>query len=346
RAFIRSAQIPKPQLHTLAQVQSNAVGYAGLKAPANGLPDIFFILQESTPHPSIIGSDKQPKTLYGPVTDASHLTGKLHVHTFAGGTWRSEFAMTTQMRPQEFGNDGLYVFHQLEGRINRSVFTMLKTLGYRTMVIYSVPGNFINARGFYTSIGVDEFYDPMTLGLSGTWDWKTPDSVYYNAMLEKIKDSKQPVAVMLLTISQHGPHEYTDPVNDFMTRFARADQDYADLLAALKKRGKPAGVVAFGDHQPEFMTRFTEDRKLWYYTTYDMRCVNFACAQTPAGKHTDKSLDIVLLPSLALEEFGFGLDDFSALQRVTFKGCEENIETCDEQARLAFNGAFQQFFVQ
>jgi hypothetical protein len=339
RAFVKSANIPKPQLPTLAQVQTNVVGYEGLKPPAKFLPDVFVILQESTMHPNIMQVEYDPKHLY---SSTSPHTGQLHVHTFAGGTWRSEFAMTTQMRPQEFGSDGLYVFHQLEGRINRSIFTMLKTLGYRTMVFYSVPGNFINAENFYRSIGVDEFYDPMDMGLSDTWDWKTPDSVYYKAMMEKVAGSKQPVVAMLLTISQHGPHNWEDPKNDYMTRFKRTDQDYGDFLDALKKTGRKAGVVAFGDHQPEFMTRF-HDQSKWYVTNYDLRCVNFDCAGTAFGKRGDKPLDIVLLPGLAFEEFGFKLDDFSALQRVTFKACEGDITACDESTRLVFNGAFQQF---
>jgi phosphoglycerol transferase MdoB-like AlkP superfamily enzyme len=344
RAFVKSAHIPKPELHTLAEVRSNNAGYTGLKPPKGLLPDMFFILQETTMHPNVLDHPHQPEHLFAQDPNSKFQnTGRLHVHTFAGGTWRSEFSVATQMRPQEFGSDGLYVFHQLEGRIKRSIFTMLKALGYKTMVFYPVPGSFINGRGFYTSIGVDEFYDPVTLGISKGWDWKTPDAVFYKAALDKVAESKQPVIAMILTIAQHGPHNVDDPMSDYVTRFVDSDQAYGNLLSALKDRGRPTGVVAFGDHQPEFSARFLTDRSKWYYTNYDVRCVNFDCAQTPTSNRGDKPLDIVLLPAMAFEAFGFKLDDVSALQRVAFKKCEDNIEHCDDDARWAFNGIFQEF---
>ena len=252
--------------------------------------------------------------------------------------------MITQMRPQEFGSDGLYVFHQLETRIKRSMFTMLKELGYRTVVIYPVPQNFINGHNFYKSIGVDEVYDPESLEISKGWDWEIPDTRLFQAIEKKIAESDTPLAVFMLTINQHGPHNFQDPMTDYIKRFEQSDVAYGTFLEDLKKTGRKTGVVAFGDHQPEFTARFVDDHAAWYYTAYDMRCVNFECARTPSTERGEKPLDIVLLGGMALEAFGFTLDDLSALQATIFKDCEDDIIKCGDKARLQYNTAFSRYF--
>jgi hypothetical protein len=236
------------------------------------------------------------------------------------------------------------VFHQLEGRIKRSIFTLLKEQGYRVIVFYPSPANFINGRNFYASIGADELYDPEALGIGDGWDWKIPDGVLYEAMLKKIEGETRPVAVMMLTISQHGPHNFDDPQSDYMTRFALADEAYGKLLQDITARGRPAGVVNFGDHQPEFLARFLENKTDWYYTGYDVRCLNFACAPSRLDNRGEQALDITLLSGYALEAFGFGLDGFSALHNDLYAHCSEDVAACDETSRLTLNSAFAQFF--
>jgi len=244
---------------------------------------------------------------------------------------------------QEFGNGGLYVFHQLEGRISRSIFTLLKEQGYRTIVVYPVPGEFVNARNFYKSIGVDEFYDPETLGISKGWDWEIPDHKFYDAIKKKIEGTKQPIALMMLTIIQHGPHDAFDPVTDYLTRFESSDEAYGAFLDFLLLRGRKAGVVAFGDHHPEFTNSRMPDEPSKELTAYDIRCLNFECTNKGLAGNKSRTLDIAVLAPMALEEFGFGLDDLSVLQRRFFGSCDKDISRCDETARLQFNAAFSHF---
>jgi hypothetical protein len=337
--LLRSTLVPGASLHT-ASVAEPPLQDVGFGAPDAGLPDLFFVLQESTFSPKLLRPGYEPQALFSKAAD---LGGPLRVHTFAGGTWRTEFSIAVQMRPQEFGSDGLYVFQQLPGRIKRSIFTELKKLGYRVVVFYPVPRSFINAEAFYSSIGVDEFYDPITLGLSNGWDWKSPDSKLYNAMLKKLDEKKSgPVVAMMLTINQHGPHEVKEPFTDYLARFQDSDKAYGDFLQALAARGKRAGVVTYGDHQPEFTSRFLPDDISRFKTDYDVRCINFTCAGA-AGPQI-KPVDVTLLAPLALERFGFTLDSFSLRQRELLKGCEDDVERCDEAARLELNTAFLPFF--
>jgi hypothetical protein len=339
RTFVKSTQATSPQLQLIARADAAPFETQSLTAPADR-PDIFLLLQESTFLPGALGPDLHPQHLF---TGEAAQRGPLKVHTFGGGTWRTEFALTTQMRPQEFGGDGLYVFHQLEGRVLRSVFTELKKLGYRTVVFYPVPGFFINAQPFYNSIGVDEFYDPESLGISKGWSWTTPDEAFYTAMLKKLEGSPKPVVALMLTISQHGPHATQDPMTDYIHRFESADRAYGDFLTAVTARGRKAGIVTFGDHQPEFTLRYISDEKARYVTTYDIRCVNFACTDTGDVPH-EKALDIVMLAPDALERFGFGLDDLSLTQRKIFAQCLDDTSRCADGERLAFNTAFARYF--
>ncbi len=339
RTFVKSMAATRPQLQTLTgAAPMTQIPPQAMTAPAER-PDIFFVLQESTFLPNVLRPDHHAKRLFA---EDSAQYGKLKVHTFGGGTWRTEFSLTTQMRAQEFGGDGLYVFHQLEGRVHRSIFTELKKLGYRTVVFYPVPGFFINAQPFYASIGVDEFYDPESLGISKGWNWKTPDESFYRAMLKTLEGSDKPTVALMLTISQHGPHATQDPMADYVARFDNADRAYGEFIDTLEARGRKAGVVTFGDHQPEFTLRYISDEKARYVTTYDIRCINFACGD--AAKPTVKDLDIVMLAPAALERFGFGLDQLSLAQREAFRNCADDTDTCVEAERLAFNTAFAQYF--
>jgi len=341
RAFIKSTQLPDPRIDTLSDAEeAPVIGDATLRAPAWGSPDLYFILQESTFHPQLLSPNYEPKALYAKTSDK---TGPLRVHTYGGGTWKSEFSLTVQMRPQEFGGDGMYVFYQLEGRVKRSIFTILKSLGYRTMVFYPVPGNFLNADKFYKTIGVDEFYDPQTLGISSGWDWKIPDSAFYKAMEKKVAESKQPVVAFMLTINQHGPHEKGNALADYIARFNESDVAYSDFLNHLKRQTRKSGVVAFGDHQPDF-TEGIVDTSVMHTTNYDLRCMNFECSKTPMTDRGDKKIDIVLLGTMSLESFGFALDGFSELQKTVFKKCEDDITLCDDISRRTFNSAFSSFF--
>ena len=343
RTFVKSMIVPSAHLTLSTDDESDLrMTHLSLGAPKGGKPDLFFVLEESTFDPRIVEPEYETKTLYSRNVP---LSGPLRVHTFGGGTWLSEFSLVTQMRPQEFGDGGWYVFHQLPGRIKRSLFTQLKELGYRTVVLYPVPGFFLNARQFYKSIGVDEFHDPSALGISQGWDWKIPDSKFFDAALQKADETpSQPVAVFLLTINQHGPHDAERPFADYLSRFEQSDLAYKDFLDHLKARGHRAGVVVFGDHQPEFTKGIFPEEAPRQLTHYEIRCVNFPCVGVPKKRQGDDQLDITLLAPTALEHFGFQMDDLSFYGKYLFGQCAADVTRCAEELRLKFNRAFSAAF--
>jgi hypothetical protein len=338
KTFVKSLTVPGAQLILPKSAEGMPTVTLGpLGAPKHGKPNLVFILQESTFDPRLIDPEHKPHTLFAP--DAPY-GGPLNVHTYGGGTWLTEFSLVTQERPQEFGNGGLYVFHQLEGRIKRSLFTQLKELGYKTVVIYPTPGNFINGRHFYQSIGVEDFQDPVTMGFSKGWNWKIPDSKFYEGVKRKLAEyGDEPVVLLVLTIYQHGPHDPFDPKSDYLERFDQSDNAYRDFLEDLKKSGKPTGVVTFGDHQPDFTQKFFPDDDIRNITGYDMRCVNFSCANE-GRKGAHEQIDITLLAPVALQTFGFKLDPLSEYQIFVFDRCRKNVAACSEDQRLIYNHAY------
>lgn len=343
RTFVKSLIVPGAHLALADEDESEVrLSLRQLGAPEGGKPDLYFVLQESTFDPRMVEPEYEPHTLF-----SRHLplSGPLRVHTFGGGTWLTEFSLVTQMRPQEFGDGGWYVFHQLPGRIKRSLFTQLKELGYRTIVIYPVPGFFLNARQFYKSIGVDDFEDPASLKIGNGWNWKIPDSKFYEAALKKADETpSQPVAVFLLTINQHGPHDQERPFADYLSRFEQSDKAYDDFLKTLKARNKRAGVVAFGDHQPEFTKDLFPEQEPRQLTHYEIRCVNFKCVGEPGRRSGNQQLDITRLAPTALEHFGFEMDDLSFYGKYLFKQCAADITRCADGLRLKFNRAFASTF--
>lgn len=345
RTFVKSMIVPGAKLAMAADDNDDndvRLSLRSLGAPPDGKPDLFFVLQESTFDPRMIEPEYEPRELFSRHVP---LSGPLKVHTFGGGTWLTEFSLVTQMRPQEFGDGGWYVFHQLPGRIKRSLFTQLKELGYRTVVIYPVPGFFLNARQFYKSVGVDEFDDPAALGLGRGWDWSIPDAKFYEAALKKADQTPdQPVAVFLLTIKQHGPHDNDRPFADYLSRFDDSDRAYGDFLKALAERKKRAGVVTFGDHQPEFTKGYFPEEEPRQLTHYEIRCVNFKCVGEPKKRSAGDQLDITRLAPTALEHFGFEMDDLSFYGKYLFEQCAADVTRCADELRLKFNRAFSATF--
>ena len=224
------------------------------------------------------------------------------------------------------------------------MFSLLKAAGYKTIVVYPVKGIFINAKPFYESLGIDQFLQPSDLGLGSGKDFKIPDSTFYQKVLETIRQAgDQPVAVLMLTIRQHYPHDIVDPWKDYLERYEASDAAYGELVETLKQSGKPTGLIAFGDHQPPFMAAYDATKYPRNQTNYDIRCVNFTCQQTDVSKGKNKGLDITLLFSEAMQRFGFGLDGFSKFQRQSFATCLHDVTACNEDKRLEFNQAFQNF---
>lgn len=94
-----------------------------------------------------------------------------------------------------------------------NMFEPYKKAGYKIVFITSGNGNWRNLQSFCENLGVDEFYDenflksyyPQSSELSATWG--VPDEFAFEFAKQKLNQSKEPVFVFLLSITNHPPYQ-------------------------------------------------------------------------------------------------------------------------------------------
>ncbi len=249
-------------------------GAAATQAP-HDRPDLFVVLEESTLDPrdwKLCDVPLCAASMFEP--DAwTRARGRLRVHTHGGGTWTSEFAFLTGLPHTLFGAAGLYAPFNLAPRVRASLPLHLKSLGYRTVAVYSMPRDFLRAQDAYAEYGIDEFVDARDLGLL----WESTDADLMRGAGEVLARTRAkddwPLFFMILTMRQHGPHDYPLdrlpppwnqpplPAQDERTNRNLAHYLYrlhqsSAAIAALRQRlldeGRPFVLAHFGDHRPGF----------------------------------------------------------------------------------------------
>jgi phosphoglycerol transferase MdoB-like AlkP superfamily enzyme len=355
-------RLPSMSSDVVAEQQwgTTAQGEPGVTHPP--YPDIVQVLEESTFDPSIFSACAAPECrlpMFQP--DArTRGTGVLRVHTFGGGTWVSEFASLTGMPQDIFGPGGTYAPYVLAPHVHDTLALQLRRLGYRTIAIYPVNGNFINARYAYQAYGFDHLYDSVELGLV---EWQDTDAQMFAAakrIYDRVKQPGQPVFVMILTLNQHGPHD-DDPMDD-------VPAPYSNLLHGLKyqpalnfdtylyrlhdsseamhglehdflDRAQPTVLVHFGDHQPSFGGMIRQLQRTWPqplqpyrdYLTYYMVKSNFAGAPLPDYP----MMDIAFLPTMVLQAAGVPTDPYFSAENAFRTRCHGLYDDCTTPGLLA-----------
>ena len=172
-------------------------------------PDIVSVLEESTYDPTMLAICTLPlcKHKMFQADGRTRAHGTLTVHVWGGGTWTSEFALLTGLDHEIFGDAGLYAPYNLAPRVVHTLPKVLHDAGYRTIAIYPMSGDFINARNAYKFYGFDQFYDGQDYGLS----WESSDNDLMQVFDRIYADEKKalgdkPLFIMMLTLRQHGPH--------------------------------------------------------------------------------------------------------------------------------------------
>ena len=243
-------------------------------------PDLILILQESAMDPRLLSTAWSDEPRWDPMVRAGALHGPLHVHVFGGGTWCSEFTSLVGLPTPALGVMGGYATYILEGRVQHSLVSHLKDLGYRTESLYPGPGDFVNGGPFHRSLGFDAFLDfTNRSGFQGSY-WNLTDQEVFETALGRIERHRrthpeQPLFLWVKTIRNHGPHGLdcagrdfaaVDPLlekaglppeencalRDYLDRYDQALAGYGYLKAELKQRfpEREFEILQFGDHQP------------------------------------------------------------------------------------------------
>jgi hypothetical protein len=349
-------QVPDVDTATFRD-QSHALVSARAAGP---LADIVVFLQESQFDPSTIAGC--PASICAldafAANDATVARGPLQVHTFGGGTWKSEFAFHTGVPHSAFGPAGEFVPFNVAPGTQRSFARSLKAAGYRTVALYPTRGGMMNGRAAYAGYGFDAFYDASQVGLPGGYD--TPDALVHAAareVLERERLHDRPVFLFVLTIFNHAEHgvrmdrvplqlvsaaskafEPADEalsVADYVWRSQAFERATAATRSTVLGTRRPAVFAWFGDHQPPFANAIGLRQRIRslptetgtvparYQTWYEVASNVPHAADTPP-----RALDLVFLPGLLAQAAGVPLDAWLAANVLARERCGGLLEAC------------------
>lgn len=324
-------------------------------------PDIFAVLEESTFDPRILESCKDTKLCNSPLFEAGHAHqeyGPLFVHTSGGGTWLSEFTFLSGFDWRVFGPGGARAPLNLSPRMQTSLPRHLKSLGYQTIAIYPVEGNYLNARQAYRYYGFDHFLATEELGLKKGWHSIRDDLLFSKALehLATIRD-KRPVFIFLLTIRNHGPHAESlqalppalapelasvpPPLADYLHRMRESELAMKQLSEQWLAGTSPRVILWFGDHQPLFATQAQKNADYarthfeWAPTNTQLRYTTWysMASNTPRpamARPTEKSTDIAYLGTRLLAFSGLPAQASDAATATIQTICPQGIVPCDD----------------
>jgi hypothetical protein len=333
--------------------------------PAAAPADIVVFLQESQFNPRTLRGCPEAlcgDPVFGPAPQ-THAWGPLQVHLFGGGTWLSEFAAATGVPHTAFGRGGIYAPYNVAPGVQRSFVRSLRDAGYRTVAVYPITGQMMNARNAYAAYGFDRFYDPHELGLLGSY--VTPDERMHEAAMRVLAEERKhgkPVYLFVVTIFNHSQHgvmlERVPPailqlahaafpdaaeaenVADYVWRTREFGRAMAATRENLMHGERPAVLAWFGDHQPAFALAPGLARRVAaapeaggriparFQTWYSLYSSRPRAAASPAAE----PLDIAFLPGLLAEEAGVPLDDWLAANVAARQQCRGVFDACAQPA--------------
>lgn len=318
------------------------------------LSDVVLLLQESTVDPKRFkGVD--PESLPNlNMFDSPWATqqGALRVHTYGGGTWRSEFSALTGLSSSDFGVSAGSIFYTAVFHVQDTLWSRLKAAGYKVIIVTPFAEGSYNSGKAYRHMGADEIIHVADLGWPGSnrknvWDIPT------TKILEMVRtvmnrEHNGPIAVYAITMNEHGPYpskkNHTLRANqkinnddlgsfaEYVDRLEKASEGIVEFDRWISERARPTIMVRFGDHQPAlswkagFNTTMTKPEYITDYALVDN--------QTKAKESAYPLTDIVFLPSMILERIGVPMGHFYQTQATMSRLSQGLYEDCLDKRLL------------
>src|SRR5947209_1270636 len=152
-----------------------------------------------------------------------------------GPSWFTEYNVLAGLSSRSFGRFAYFVTRIASGRVERGLPLALRRCGYDTISLYPAFGEFMSARAFQLTTGIQHFYDAHDLGAKDV----EPDSFFYDKALSLMSQQppKTPLFTFVYLAANHFPWE---------TKFR------PDLMPSLRGpaipdralRRSPAGILA------------------------------------------------------------------------------------------------------
>jgi hypothetical protein len=329
-------------------------------APRAKRPNIVMVLDESSFDVSAVPGIKLPENYSDYFKSADGRQRSFVAESAGGPTWYTEFNVLTGLSVRSFGKLKFYVTRIAAGKISRGLPQALQRCGYRTFSLYPTYGDFLSARSFQTSAGIDQFIDMADMGVSEDMQ---PDRFYFDQALQLIAREKkvdQPMFVLVYLTANHFPWTtsyrpdltpagWTAPgntaeVDEYIRRQAMTASDYAGFVARLKADhpDEPFLLVRFGDHQPAISQKLLEPElpqatlanrimthDLRYYKTYyAIDALNYK----PDMSSALGTLDAAYLPLAVQDAAGIPLDSTFIEQKKIMLRCKGLFYACKEGA--------------
>jgi uncharacterized protein HI_0275 len=244
-------------------------------------PDIVVTLMESTlnPHQFAFSQQSIPPLSMFELQNNTVFASPLRVHTFAGATWKSEFAFLAGVPSTDFGALASGVFYSVVPHLQSGLVKNLKAQGYFCVALSPFTKGNYNAKSAYDHFGFDLMLQPQDLGYpapisKNLWDISSEEMMKYTRMiLEKqhpaLENVDQPMFVYVLTMREHGPYELgmentfnlqmpnlgaksISALNDYTQRIVALNDAIEGMNNYLHERKKPFVLGYFGDHQVAF----------------------------------------------------------------------------------------------
>lgn len=313
------------------------------------LPNIIMILNESTFNPIYLDYPfaKELRFSFFDHDQYTKFSGLMNVNTFGGNSSISEFEVSTGIKSNYLGNIGRYPFLYLVNLTRQSLFKTLKTLGYKTIVLYPLSKSFVNADHGYHQLGADEVLDIFDFGLTEGEGQHIGDDKVFSMITKTVsKHKNEPLFIFAATLSNHGPHasNFMDKIgcapwlekntcsklNDYISRLTATNKDLLQLTDTLMRAKQKTLLINFGDHMPSFEgqtknLKFTaaSGMQTLYRTFYNVRA-NFTIDNIASYK----TLDITFIPGLILDIVGYDDRGFYAANSLLRNACQGEIRNC------------------
>ena len=350
-------------MQAAARTQLGNFALAEQCTPAGKPPHIILIHQESLMPPTLFTGITYDPGIEPFFLSDDGLLHQLHVETYGGGSWLTDFSLLAGVSTRSFGDMRPFLQIFLQGRLKETVPQYLTTCGYQNVLIFPMSANFISMGKFYTSIGFPEIID-MKAQKAPTD--RERDRFYFqsaaDAMEKHLRSSNQPLFVYIQTMAAHGPYSFTympeenvpggsgpsTYVNEYLRRVDMAKRDGDFFIAELKRRfpNEPILVVRYGDHQPGMPELIglppfslggliTEDRvPIAFRTFYAMSGLNYKVPDLP----NYDMLDISYLGTVMIEAAGLPLSEAQRERKRLMAVCDGLYFGCDRSSDiLAFN---------
>ena len=332
---------------------------AGCAASARR-PHIIMLLDESSFDIRAVPGIKVPAG-YGDLFKSIDGRQRTFVAEATGGpTWYTEFNVLSGLSVRSFGKMKFYVTRIAAGRIARGLPRALRHCGYRTFSLYPTYGNFLDAREYQHSTGIDRLIDMAEMGVSEDMQ---PDKFYFDqarSLIARERLKQAPLFSFVYLTANHFPWTSvyrpdltpdwqapgnTPEIDEYIRRQMMTAQAYQEFTARLKSDFPDDSflIVRFGDHQPAISHRLIEPRLAprqladrlmsydprYYATYYAIDAINFEPVKSPAVMDT---VDAAYLPLVIQETAGIPLDPSFEEQKKIMLRCNGLFYACKDGA--------------